>query len=327
LACGGALNHPYLNVLRKKYLRILPIGIVAKNIRLEIGQKNPHVEFDIHDADIPSAVNYAEVAPILNLSIRSSVTSDLLADTMRRRKGLTVVAAGNDSKDINFRTAKVYPAAYGGRFSDRIITVAACTCNGELTSFSNYGSDVVDLAAPGCQITSFSLDMKAKTYDGTSVSAPLVSLTAALLYLSGIREAPAIKERILASVDFQPTLKGLLVSEGNLNIPKTLSFLDDVIQLRGDPRLIRGKILDSNVNLDGRPFSYRSDVLKIIPNYGLSGEARVYVKDLGFYSYEALVGHIKQPTLRFAVTKSDGAVEEKTYRYDELSDIVPALVK
>ncbi|MEN3940036.1 S8 family serine peptidase [Prosthecobacter sp. SYSU 5D2] len=58
-------------------------------------------------------------------------------------------AAGNES--VNNNTTPSYPASYG---LANIITVASSTQNDTLSSFSNFGSTSVDLAAPGSNILS-----------------------------------------------------------------------------------------------------------------------------------------------------------------------------
>src|SRR5262249_62044272 len=62
-----------------------------------------------------------------------------------------VAAAGNDGADNN--TTPFYPANYA-RDLDNVISVAATDHNDQLASFSNYGTNTVNLAAPGVNILS-----------------------------------------------------------------------------------------------------------------------------------------------------------------------------
>lgn len=62
---------------------------------------------------------------------------------------LFVVAAGNSGNNID--STPEYPASYD---SDIILTVAATDNNDNLASFSNYGFQTVDVAAPGVSIKS-----------------------------------------------------------------------------------------------------------------------------------------------------------------------------
>ena len=63
---------------------------------------------------------------------------------------VSVCAAGNDGKDIDEKQ-EVSPACLD---SDYILSVAAMTPEEEIATFSNYGAESVDLAAPGSNILS-----------------------------------------------------------------------------------------------------------------------------------------------------------------------------
>jgi subtilisin family serine protease len=63
--------------------------------------------------------------------------------------GIFVAAAGNEG--ANNDSTPLYPSSYN---LDNIISVAATDNNDQLTSFSNYGSNSVDVGAPGLNILS-----------------------------------------------------------------------------------------------------------------------------------------------------------------------------
>ena len=66
-----------------------------------------------------------------------------------RSDAVSVCAAGNESAD-NDETA-IYPANDDCAYK---ISVAATNEKGELSNYSNYGSEKVDIAAPGSDILS-----------------------------------------------------------------------------------------------------------------------------------------------------------------------------
>lgn len=120
---------------------------------------------------------------VINLSVSGDKPDGpFLEDTINEAWDsgvVVVVAAGN-----NGTSEKTYPAAY-----DNAIAVAATTKDDKIASFSNFGADWVDVAAPGDNIYSTlppnaTRNKGSAEYGymkGTSMAAPLVSATAALV--------------------------------------------------------------------------------------------------------------------------------------------------
>ena len=125
-------------------------------------------------SNIVSAIYYAtdHGARIINMSFELSQISDALlrAVNYATRKGVICIAsAGNDSQE-----ALVYPGAYGN-----VIAVGSVNQQSQASSFSNYGPDVVTLAAPGeALVTTYPGNHYAVAW-GTSFSSALVAGTTA----------------------------------------------------------------------------------------------------------------------------------------------------
>ncbi|NDC53753.1 MAG: LEPR-XLL domain-containing protein [Planctomycetia bacterium] len=142
--------------------------------------------------------------------------STLLRDAIDAagRSGILFVAAAGNSA-ANTDVTPQYPSAYPGT---SIISVAATTRDGSLASFSNYGVTSVDVAAPGSGIYSTVPGNAYATYSGTSMAAPHVTGTVALLAAAypGANVAQ-IRAAILTGVTPLPGLAGRVASGGLLD--------------------------------------------------------------------------------------------------------------
>jgi len=130
---------------------------------------------------------------------------------------LFVAAAGNAGSDID--VSPTYPAAYP---EANIVSVAAGDHNDRLATFSNYGSQGVDLAAPGVSIMS---TLPGNTYgelSGTSMATPHVTGAVSLLLARQPRlTTSAMKRRLLDSADTKAAFTET-VSGGRLNVRAAL---------------------------------------------------------------------------------------------------------
>lgn len=129
-----------------------------------------------YNSDILRAIYYAvgHGAKVINMSFNYSSYSQQLANAVNYATAngvICVAAAGNSGQQVN-----VYPAALKG-----VIDVASTSDNDAPSTFSNYGSPPVWLAAPGEGVmTTYPFGTYAAGW-GTSFSTPMVSGTVALM--------------------------------------------------------------------------------------------------------------------------------------------------
>ena len=126
---------------------------------------------------------------------------------------LFVAAAGNDG--TNNDVLPHYPSNDTG---SGVISVAATTRTNSLASFSNYGVNSVDLAAPGASIYSTTPGNSYDTYSGTSMAAPHVSGVIALMAAANPAATPAqLRTALLESVTPLGSLTGRVATGGLLD--------------------------------------------------------------------------------------------------------------
>lgn len=152
---------------------------------------------------------------------------DLLLKAFRKAVNadiLVVAAAGNDGTSNRF--SPHYPANYASKLPS-FLTVGATNNLDQLATFSSYGYDQVQIAAPGVLIMStVPADLYPTPYQawsGTSMATPHVTGAAALVWASnpGLK-ASEVSDRLLKSVDILPQLHGSVTTSGRLNVRRAL---------------------------------------------------------------------------------------------------------
>jgi len=134
------------------------IGVApnAKIMAVKVGEES------LSDAAILNGIAFAEQngAKIINASWGEGAGScagaydEALYQAIQGFSGLFVTAAGNDAKNHNGSSYFGIPADFGHTAScwtglDNVISVAATNADDGLASFSDYGSNFIDVGAPG----------------------------------------------------------------------------------------------------------------------------------------------------------------------------------
>lgn len=173
------------------------------------------------------AIRYAEAngASICNLSLGTSSYSQELADTIRDSHMLFIVASGNgdsNGQGYDIDAVPVYPASLP---FDNVIAVSGLLFDGSLAASSNFGAMSVDIAAPSAYILSTAPEGGYAFMSGTSMAAPMVTGTAAMVYSYRTDLALSdIKNVLLASSRPLEGLQGKSVSSGMLDAHAALSY-------------------------------------------------------------------------------------------------------
>jgi subtilisin family serine protease len=167
-------------------------------------------------AAIEYAVNHG--AKVINASWGGNGTDSTIAGAIQyadQHGVIIVAAAGNNSADDD--STFFAPASYSAQYPN-VIAVAAIGSNGALASFSNYGTGTVQLGAPGVSVFGTGLDGAYGSLSGTSMAAPLVTGTIALVEAAhptwSMRQ---VIDAVLDTTTPDPALVGKVATGGIVN--------------------------------------------------------------------------------------------------------------
>lgn len=175
-----------------------------------------------YTSDAVSALDYADSmgVKVSNNSWGGGGFSQSLYDAISSAAlsgHLFVAAAGNGGADGIGDDTDIFPHYPSSYDLDNIIVVAAIDRQDKLAGFSNYGSQSVDVGAPGVDIASTMLGSYYWS-NGTSMAAPHVSGVAALVLSNHLEWGyTEVRERIVNTTRPVIALEGNTVTGGVVN--------------------------------------------------------------------------------------------------------------
>lgn len=162
---AGLLAGAYVGVADKANIKIMALK-TGGGFGIDMGSYIKSLEYALENG-----------ADIINLSlgsVKKSHNEEALLKIARERGVLVVAASGNGDESgsrVNNDVIPNYPSSYK---LDNILAVAAVDASGRLTSYSNYGKENVDIAAPG-GFVEFQYEHLNGRYERTMVAHPLKS--------------------------------------------------------------------------------------------------------------------------------------------------------
>lgn len=242
---------------------------------------------------------------LVNLSLEGPRAPYIRDDIIAKHSSdtLLILAAGNDQKNLNDQGNLHFNGTFrndDGTPLKNVLIVGALMEDGTLTPDSNRGDLAVEIAAPGNNIYSTVQGGGFGAITGTSQAAPLVTSTAAILLAEHDAYPVTIKNRILATCDWDEGLKTAhSIAEGcKLNMAKATVSQTDIIELvpKGKgvvPQWLRGTVRRDQFQLtDDHGQTIDQSQLERIWFSDRNGNVRVAVQGGGHYPSKLQLGKI-----------------------------------
>src|SRR2546427_58839 len=199
------------SIMAGKFLDATGTGTIANAINA--------IEFVVQAKLAFAATGGANVR-VLSNSWGGGAFSQALLDEINRADAndmLFVAAAGNSGTPNDLFPQ--YPASYN---TPNVVAVAATDNTDSLAFFSNFGPNTVHLGAPGVDVLSTTIGGTYAYFSGTSMATPHVSGAALLVLSKCSLNTASLKTLLLNNVDPIPSLSGLTVTGGRLNVNKAI---------------------------------------------------------------------------------------------------------
>ena len=201
-------------------------GLAPRALLLSLRSVDPAIETDIREA-------FLRTIRIFNISAHYGVATTpagLQRAITRYGKALFVVAAGNDASGTTGKICagvSVFPACWHDRKNVIVVTATGLDGTTMLTEEgtkpgANFSATAVHLAAPGAGYHAAGVGKSYVPVRGSSFATPLVTAAAALLYAQNVTDPWVIKQRLIATADPQPGLRGKVFG-GRINFKRALA--------------------------------------------------------------------------------------------------------
>lgn len=186
------------------------IGAINNNntgiVGISTNSKLVSLKTNFYTSEIISALDYANKInlKVINFSGYNFPYNSSFKKAIENYNGLFFTIAGNGNEETNFIPWDIdikptYPASFK---TNNMIIVGNKDKSNKISSSSNYGKDTVDIFAPGELIMSTYPNNQYKYSSGTSMAAPFVAGTAALLLEQNEKlSTENLKNIILTSAD------------------------------------------------------------------------------------------------------------------------------
>ena len=189
-----------------EHVKILPLQVFGPN--------------GAYTSDIIDAIIYAgeHGASIANMSFGSTSYNQALYETMSTSGIFFVAAAGNSRSDL--AQSPVYPAAFE---LENTVSAASVNADGGFSYYSNYSTELIDIAAQGRDIYSTLPGNKYGTQTGTSMSAGYVTAVAAAVSVNRNLSACVLKTRLLDTADMLSNLQNKVSNGRMINLANAIN--------------------------------------------------------------------------------------------------------
>lgn len=167
-----------------------------------------------------------------------------------RQAGIVFVAAAGNDGQLLSSSNRQYPASYN---QNNIVSVASHTRADQLSNFSNYGTTMVDIAAPGSSIVStyYQSDTDYASLSGTSMATPHVSGMLALIKAEYPTDTYSeLIDKLYAGVVRKNAYEGKVSTGGRANLEASLAITGNrprLTQRLSDQVLIESDTLNLSV--------------------------------------------------------------------------------